>query len=357
MVIDKGKLVALLVDKTGRSKQDIEEQLNQLVNRIQQTAESGRQFHIEGFGTFGMDNGALYFDPASQLKTEINQNYAGMKPIELMAAFKESGAGVPVEEIGDARESLAPEQAEETTNGESQDTIEEPEEQQKPKEEPVTEPVADPEKEAEPVPQSESQKKKPAPKLKVGPRLGKRRKSNPLGKIIMIVVILAAFLVGGWLLYDIGVLNISGSHGERGPVSTDSTEQGVNQPVPATEDTAVTPDNNMEQNAEGNVSGNKAGTSGAGAAPYGLRGAVNPETENAYTIVIHSFRLRATVEEIADSLSQKGYRTVLVEGDPPRSNWWRLGLGQFKSQESAREAVSQLPEQNQENYFIEQINS
>lgn len=345
MVIDKGKLIAMLVEKTGRSKEEVEGQLAQLVSRIQETAQSGRQFNIEGFGTFGMDEGMIYFDPASRLKTEINQKYAGMKPIELMAAFKETGAGVPVEELEDkpqARMAPPPPDApappmDEPADEPGPDTEEEP-------------PVAKPEAAAEPEPRAEKsereeQTKKPKPQKKAAPTFvaesQRRETMGSLEKALIGFVILIVLLVGGWLLYESGLLSSADTAQRSGAAPVDTTRQQMNQPVPATIDTAA-----ADSSAVG----------GASSSPFGLKGDVNRQVGQAFTIVIHSFRLRSTVEEIADSLNNLGYRTVLFEGEPNGNTRWRLGLGQFKSLDAAQQALKKLPEKYRNNHFITQIN-
>lgn len=349
MVIDKGKLIALLVDKTDRSKKDIEDQLTQLVSRIQETTQSGRQFHIEGFGTFGMDEGVMYFDPSGQLKTEINQKYAGMKPIELMAAFKESGAGVPVEEIENEPKPVVSAHTEATPDDELPVVEDEPEEQQPAAEEEIVAEAEDQLGEmSESAAKEESLKEKPATKPKFVADTGDDNRMGPMEKTLMVAVILIVLLVGGWLLYDSGVLNMVGS-GESNAIPADTTEQKMNQPALVSSDTSAARTDSTAQNP-GEL------TSGTAASAYGLKGAVNKQAEDVYTIVIHSFRLRSTVEEIADDLDQQGYRTVLFEGEPNGSTRWRLGLGQFESETSAQQAVDKLPEKYQENHFITRIN-
>ncbi len=96
MIIDKEQLISLLIDKTGLDATEVEDQLTELINRIQQAAQEDKSFEIEGFGTFNMEEGTLQFEPSDTLETEINNKYAGMKPIELIGAFKEpEGDEVP----------------------------------------------------------------------------------------------------------------------------------------------------------------------------------------------------------------------------------------------------------------------
>ncbi|TVR32342.1 MAG: hypothetical protein EA390_05305 [Balneolaceae bacterium] len=84
MKINKDKLIELLVDKTNMEKVEVEEQLQQLIQRIIDAAERGKALEIKEFGLFYFDeNGDLTFDPSKELSTEINFKYAGMEPVEL----------------------------------------------------------------------------------------------------------------------------------------------------------------------------------------------------------------------------------------------------------------------------------
>lgn len=89
MTINKSKLIELLVNKTGLEEKQVEEQLSLLILRIQQAGQQGKDFQIQGFGTFSIKDDALHFEPSRGLETEINHKYAGMKPIELIGAFKD----------------------------------------------------------------------------------------------------------------------------------------------------------------------------------------------------------------------------------------------------------------------------
>lgn len=369
MVIDNGKLIALLVEKTGRSKEDVQNQLQRLTEQVKQTAESGRQFHIEGFGTFGQDEGDIYFDPSSQLKTEINQKYTGMKPIELMAAFKETGAGVPVDDVekaplisdqpGQEQEpetKIEPKKPKEPDHEKEPAGIEQTYKEQVKPEQTQDEKPAEETSKSVPVAPEKRNEKKPPKKQRYVAKSSQKTDDDPIGKILVAAVVLIVLFVAGWLLYDSGVLNMSVSQ-QNGPATPgDTTGQQLNHPVPATADSANISSGSAEQKSPRSVSGNRNTTNSAGGgSAYGLTGKVNEQAENVYTIVIHSFRLRATVEEIADSLDQQGYRTLLFQGEPYGNTRWRLGLGQFESQASAQQAVETLSESYQKNHFITRI--
>ncbi|MDX1590508.1 MAG: SPOR domain-containing protein [Balneolaceae bacterium] len=84
MKIDKKKLIQLLVEKTGMDEGEVEDQLQQLIDRIIDAAERGKALEIKEFGLFYFDeDGNLKFDPSKELSTEINFKYAGMEPVEL----------------------------------------------------------------------------------------------------------------------------------------------------------------------------------------------------------------------------------------------------------------------------------
>jgi len=84
MKINKEKLIELLVDKTNMEKVEVEEQLQQLIQRIVDAAERGKALEIKEFGLFYFnESGDLTFDPSKELSTEINFKYAGMEPVEL----------------------------------------------------------------------------------------------------------------------------------------------------------------------------------------------------------------------------------------------------------------------------------
>lgn len=98
MIINKEKLLELLVEKSGLPREEVKDQLDELVQNIREAAERDKDFQIDVFGTFSVNkDGSLTFSPSEKLETEINHRYAGMKPIEIIGAF-ENTPGVDVEE-------------------------------------------------------------------------------------------------------------------------------------------------------------------------------------------------------------------------------------------------------------------
>lgn len=108
MTINREKLIELLVDKTGFEKEQVEEQLSELISRIQKAAGEGKSFEIEGFGIFHIKDDELHFEPSGELETEVNHKYAGMEPIELVGSSREPDE----EEEKEKEEKAEPEEAE-----------------------------------------------------------------------------------------------------------------------------------------------------------------------------------------------------------------------------------------------------
>jgi cell division septation protein DedD len=83
MHIDHSKLVELLVETSGIEKENIENQLADLVKEINEAIEEGEAYEIEGFGVFSAIGENVVFIPADELATEINYKYVGMEALEL----------------------------------------------------------------------------------------------------------------------------------------------------------------------------------------------------------------------------------------------------------------------------------
>lgn len=373
MIIDKGKLIALLVEKTGQPKAEVEAQLEQLKERIRNVAKSGGAFEIEGFGRFTGQKGEPRFEPSKQLKTEINQKYAGMKPIELMEPFKETGAGIPVEDKPDepvppeaekpAEEKPTqpvepPEEPEPTTETDAEEEAPAPEpEQPEEKEQPEPVAAAEPEQtatEQEPGPKEKPRQKKKMTQPKFRTPALPERNNNRGGTVFFAVIIVIGLLAAGWAMYDAGMFTESTAGNESGAAPDTSGITGVSPGVSARDD-SVQAENSMEQNAGDTVSSNSNAQAAKTNSVYGLKGTVTKAGRDGFTIVIHSFRLRSTVQEIADSLDQQNYRTLLLDGRVSGQTRWRLGIGQFETIEDAQKALEQLPASVRRNYFITRI--
>lgn len=371
-------MIALLVEKTGKPKEEVERQLSELAQNIREVAESGGSFTIEAFGSFSWKGGELRFDPSEQLKTEINQRYAGMKPIELMEAFKETGAGVPVDAAADKPAASAPD-AEPPPGTQPEEETDEKETGKRQEdaaalaagagggEDAPGAPVSDEENGKKEAETGDKEPARPAsatatsagarkrPAAHYGANRGKRNS----GKFVVAAVAVIAVFVTGWVLYQQGLFDGTAEQPQRVNIPADtSRQQDESSPAERTGDSALASGiaaDSVEQNRMSTVSGNSDTPGPDAPATYGLKGTVNDGLEDAYTIVIHSFRLRSTVQGIADSLSRAGYRAILSEKVVNGENRWRLGLGQFATWQDALEAAKTLPPPYANDHFIDEI--
>jgi cell division septation protein DedD len=346
MTDNQDNLAALLVEETGQPKEQVEQQLAELKERLRTITESGQEFIIEGFGTFRGRNGTLHFEPNEALRIEVNQKYAGMKPIEMVEAFKQDGAGVPVEAIEDEEELPAaidnlmqqqPLKEDEETGVHQQHDYEKAE-------------LAAANKDEKPAssqtPDKESKRKGTSKKKELNEKqYFNRRKNRAAGTWITAAAIVIAACVGGWFVYKKDLFpNVSSSNSET-KAPTASTGQHAIQHSPGA---PATKKNRTETAKNGDNTNHSASA-------YGLKGSINPRARNAYTIVIHSFLLKSTVENTADSLKQQGYRTLIIKSSSDNETYWRVGLGQFKTRKRAQQAVQKLPENLRKDHFIHRI--
>jgi hypothetical protein len=168
--------------------------------------------------------------------------------------------------------------------------------------------------------------------------------------VLFIVVILAV----GWLFFT----NRSSPKKEISQTTTAVPADSVNSKT-LSEKQAKNPGRQQVSGSTmsgGDVADKKTAAGDSLTAKYGLMGNPRHQAGKAYTIVIHSFRFKTTVQEIADTLSRQGYRTVVFRGAGSSDIPWRLGLGQFKTIKDAQQAVRQLPERYQKAHFIHRIN-
>ncbi len=416
MRIEDEKLIELLVKETGQSKGKVKDQLDQLKNRIMRAARTGGVVEISDFGTFATKNNILDFNPSKQLKTEINQKYAGMRAIELMEAYKVAGTEVPVDErryepppsaAADkpaARNKKIPETnkqnsrqaseqktsrrfAEETggNNGNAKQNRQEQREKETERAQAYREQAI--KESGQTNFQEERQDNRPHEPEPYGAH---RDENNSTSKLFVAALTAAAILLAGWLLFESGTLTIPGlENSSNTSIATDTTQQTATQSqLPALNQSRTEEQSQAQQTVQNNESTaagdsetdiaaaggtDQQGTAEAGdgdaggnentaetqqpsaADRYGLRGTADGGLNGEFTIVVHSFRLKSTVEDLAVQLNQEGYRTVLSESTGADGSRWRVGLGQFPSEEAAEEVAQQLPEPYVNNYFIEQI--
>lgn len=379
MTINKEKLISLLVDKTEQDREQIEQQLSELINRIQKAAEAGKSFEIEGFGTFTMQEGILHFEPSGTLETEINNRYAGMKPIELIGAFKEPGGGeIPdvsagTEEDDDVwgiKNEADPDvsASEEAEEDEDEEVYEDPAIEEKAEEEkPAPEDII---KRAEELAgkKTVAEEKEPGPsaqpvEMRTSASAGDIEEEDPIGRFLVAAVVVLTIGIAGWFTYDMAFLGGSSSataneasstppaaqQQQSSAVETGAGENGEN-PSPPQEEELMTSDEVINNADEGQ--GQEEVGDGS---PYGLYGTTDANVTGGYTIVVHSLRRQQQAALIRDRLNEEGYRTVLSEATINGETYFRVGLGRFESVADAQEAVAQLPDIYKDNHFIRRI--
>ena len=380
MIIDKEQLIALLVDKTGLGEDEVEEQLSKLIERVNQAAQEGKSFEIEGFGTFGMEDGVLEFTPADRLQTEVNNKYAGMKPIELIGAFKEPEEDEIPDIIEnapknsektwafdeDAAQDKSEEELVEAEQEQSKDVIEEvpeqktsSEEAQEEFEELINEDSTVGSSEEEMVSEEkEQQKQEPVAVEEADERDSSETKeeADPIGRILVTAVIVIAVGFTGFLMYDFGVFeknNVPAAVSEN-QSSQQSQLMGEKQATAnENEDSQISsePDQPEEvTNPEGNSE-----SSDPQQPAYGLKGTVNASVSNGYMIVVHSLRNQQQAETRKEELVAEGYRALINEATVQGAAYYRVGIGQFSSVEAAQDAADDIPEPYRSNNFIKRI--
>ncbi len=382
MTIDKEQLISLLEEKTGLEREQVETQLSELIGRIQKAAEENKTFEVEGFGTFSMEDGSLQFEPEDTLETEINNKYAGMKPIELIGAFKEPESDEEVPEVNMSEAGSDDIDTEDKWAFDADATEKEKEEQEieatasdegLDEEEPDTEKVTGAEEvvkeedqqDAEEVfdavfgttaeePEKQQSAKEPEP----AEDIEKEEPRDPIGTIIVAVVVVLVIGVGGWLIYDFGLSGMT------------NNEMSTTSPQP-TETVAPTDDNTKseeqpDQGEEGmEPEQPQAVSTGEEDAEststtrqqngYGLMGEPNQAIANGYTIVVHSLRDQQQAEQNRQQLQEAGYRALISQAQVEGSTYYRVGIGQFETVSDAQQAIGDIPKRYRDNNFIKRI--
>lgn len=393
MKIEKEQLIDLLSEQTGLDRSEVEENLNQLTGRIEEAANEGKSFTIESFGTFSLKEGELHFEADDTLQTEINQKYAGMKPIELIGAFQnkpeaEEGEEISAESVFGIEEA---EQEEAVAPAEPEPEEESPFQEEGGEKGPsfVFDEDADDEEEdfaddatleEEMALKEELERVEEEPALAVAgkepvSKARKRKKeeeSDSLGKMLTAAVVILAIGVAGWLVYDMGLMDglFPGSGSQ--PVNTSSQVQArVPSAGQGTANTGQPSEGQTEEQAgqaEQNPANDVTTQAGSGEAPntdvaeasrqsmYGLRGGAAPKATGGYTIVVHSLRDESTARSLISDFQTEGYRTVLQSAVVRGDTYWRVGLGQFRTVADANRAAAGLPEPLNSNYFVRRIN-
>ncbi|WP_170864326.1 SPOR domain-containing protein [Fodinibius roseus] len=376
-------MIRLLAERTGMDEERVDRQIAELTNHIRQV-ETGRDpVRIEGFGTFRTVQDRLEFIPSEVLSTEINNKYAGMKPIELIGAFKEpDGTDVPVAgrpDEAEVQESLEKEIEAPELNGNGSDSPEE--------ETPEAEPVPPAEVSSGAPPEEKPGDRDPGgrkeetqdedgvdsaePPVSTAPAAVKADNgtqettesldNDPLGKAIVILAVILTLSVAGWLAYDFGLFGSAGAGSDSSPASSgmpaeqqrmeqenagSSGEQTSGEEVENTQPAEQPPEPPGGE-------GNETPASTVETEPYGLYGEFNEDVDTGFfTIVVHSLRTMELAEEKKQGLVAEGFRTRIKETDVSGSTYYRVGIGQFSTIGAAQEAVRELPEPYQNNNFI-----
>ena len=392
MTVNRKKLVDLLAEKTGLEKAEVEDQLVLFMDQLKSELAKGEDFKVSGLGTFSMEGDDIAFLAEEKLSTEVNFKYAGMKPIELIGAYKETphiaidsspakepdSEPVPgVEEYTEEMDTAAEEEQVNITEAAGQ-------EEEKGNEELPERPANVPEDvkpETVETPQepAEEQKKpdqaaKAKPAAKASPKKdfrSKRKKetTDSLGKLLVAAVIIIAIGISGWMFYDLGYFGGSAGNESGNSVSESSVGQNLST-VPeqqantggnktaadtVTNEETTGTDKISEQDEPNSTSSITGIAEASRQSVYGLRGGASPRVEDGYTIVVHSLRDESKVRRLNEELQQSGYRTVISSATVMDTTFWRLGLGQFKTIDDAQKASQTLPDPYKSNHFIKRI--
>jgi cell division septation protein DedD len=373
MKIDKDKLVDLLVEKTSMEKNEVEDQLEQLIDRIVDAAYRGKALEIKEFGVFYFDeNGDLKFDPSNELSTEISFKYAGMTPVELKPE-RDTAIPLGTEDAEDfTREpepvedfSETPETTDDTddvfglddSDDDDFDFLSEPVEESK-SDMDIWDEVARQEEEERKL--EEEKKQKAAAKLKA---MKPARKKSNAGIWVIAAIFLLLILVGIYIYFI-------DSHVFSGTPQTETTaEQQATLPeeLPAItdEDAEAVQMEQIEIEAEQETAEEVTVTDEIEPEPmipavdeqatFGLMGSINEEATNGYSIVIHSFNSEENARTAAAQLSEDGYRVLVSSRSVGGESMWRVSVGQFSSFAEAQENTTRLPPPYNQQNFIHRI--
>lgn len=369
MKINKDKLVELLVEKTDMEKAEVESQLNELINQITSAAERGKALEIKGFGLFYFDeNGDLKFDPADELKTEVNFKYAGMKPVELKPprdTSKKEDADEPVSDddiFGIEDELIAEEEGKGEINFDEFDH-DKGDESDEDEDNPFASLLEDAASGMKDKDEKEVKKAGTAPnvsspkkssKEKPDKKTSTKKKTKSSGQkdpVMMIVFILLGVVVlaGGYFIINdyLDAPEQSTNSETEVPVEEPPAvaEQDLTEVEPEAEDTVEDPEPVAESSSDETPD----------VPAYGLHGDITDAGNNGYTVVLHSLRSEERANEIAGELKNDGYRTMVNGRTVDGRAVFRVSVGQFPSISDAQEEAAELPAPYNEQNFIQRI--
>jgi len=378
MTIDKEQLIQLLIEKTSLERSEVEQQLSELVSRIQNAAETGESFDIEGFGSFSMQDGELQFIPTDTLETEINNKYAGMKPIELIGAFKEAdGESIPDISLEDKEEkSWAFDEHAQTEDADKEFILENNEgsavdgetEQESSDEEEIDQELLDkifeePEEDDVAV-KNDSSEETEHETQDVSEKTVKKddEERDPIERFLVAAVVIIALGIGGWVVYDIGLfgdMQLTQASAVQSvsdePESNNITQHSNQDNLAQKSSDLKKQDQQPTSEPEEQQSVRKQEGPQRQQDKYGLRGRADDRVSKGYTIVIHSLQDLQMAERRQQKLQKAGYRALVSKATVNGTTYFRVGLGQFQSVADAQQAVDQIPEEYQDNNFIKRI--
>ncbi|MEQ8524212.1 SPOR domain-containing protein [Gracilimonas sp.] len=228
-------------------------------------------------------------------------------------------------------------------------------------------------KEEEPEEKEQEKESKPSRKPK-RPTTSRDSQGAPVLLWVLLIIVLLAG--GTYGLGYFGIVNVPGITPETPQQASVTPPDPV--PVPPADETPAqqnqgnqqqantqpeentpsqeAPENTPQEQAPQNqVSQNK--TIPAGQSLYGLKGVVNPNANDGYTIVVYSLSSERNAKSAERELINNGYR-VLIATIPSQQygQLWRVSLGQFESMRTAAIAAETLGSTLSKNYFITKIN-
>lgn len=363
MKIDKDKLVDLLVEKTEMGRDEVNNQLDQLIDRILDAAKRGKALEIKEFGVFYFDEeGELSFDPADELSTEISFKYAGMKPVELKPerdssiseTEEDTDEKATSEEAGEKSEKEKKEPAESDAK-DVDDSLYDPfaPEAMEPLEEPVEE-----------KPTTNMEDIKPVSRRPV------KKQKDLTGVFILIAIIIIVVAIGGYFYY----IGTQPQNLEEQIPSAVQTDPGIdetenigdgspaeNEQADDSQELTGEMQTDVEQQITGQGSEEEiASDSGVSLSEtdqplYGLKGTVIEQANDGYSIVVHSFSSQDRAVTTADRLREDGYRVIITSRTVYEDSVWRVSVGQFETLADAQQATTQLPDPYNTQNFIQRI--
>lgn len=370
----------LLVEKTSMEKTEVEAQLEQLIERIVSATTRGKALEIKGFGTFYFDGDQeLKFDPANTLRAEISYKYAGMLPVELIPERDtsitpeevdpeldepDSDASYLVPAAGESAQT-AEEADEEHVSGAAAESGDFEESVDKPAEPADTgeQDVSD-EPQAVPEPKEQVPADPPARNVNRVPPLAtmERRRSSGAFIWVLLAIILTAAGLAAYFYFssqdaaaDVRLQDPAMPGGQ--VVESGSGVNNVESALPEGESVEVSGAIPQEAMAEGNghLQPDSAPEGLQSQPVYGLMGDIQPDANDGYSIVLHSFDEQAKAEEAGELLENEGYRTIVGSRTVAGRTMWRVSVGQFQTLPEAQAAATELSPPFDTQNFIHRI--